>query len=48
MAVFDDLFFNLRLGDFGGALMEQARARHDDGVLGVYLNEFVDQGLGFP
>ena len=44
MVVFDDLFFNLRVGDFGGALMEQAGARHDDGVLGIYLDEFADEG----
>ena len=43
---FSTIFFNLRVGDFGGALMEQAGARHDDGVLGIYLDEFADEGWG--
>ena len=27
--------------------MEQARAGHDNGVMGGYLNEFADEGLAF-
>ena len=47
MLVFIDLFFNLSVGDSGGALMEQARAGHDDDALGGYLNEFADEGWAF-
>ena len=45
--VFSNLSFNLRVGDFRGALVEQAKAGHNDGVWGIYLDEFADEGLFF-
>ena len=44
MVVFDDLFFDWSVGDFGGTLVEQSGARHDDSVLGICLNNFADVG----
>ena len=44
MVVFDDLFFNLSVGDLGGTLVEQSGARHDDSVLGIYFNKFANVG----
>ena len=45
--VFGYLPLSLSVGDFGGALVEQARAGHDNGVMVVYLNEFADEGWPF-
>ena len=47
MIVFSNLSFNLSVGDFRGALVEQARAGHNNSVLGVYLDEFADEGWAF-
>ena len=47
MVVFGDLFFDLCVGDFGGTLVEQPGARHDDCVLVVHFDEFADKSKSF-
>ena len=48
MVVFGDLFFDLRVGDFGGTLAEQPGTRHTDSVLVVnFFDELADMGRSF-
>ena len=47
MVVFEDLPFNLSVGDFRGTLVEQPGARHDDSVLRIYFDKFANVGRSF-
>ena len=47
MVISGDLFFDLSVGDFGGALVEQPGARHNDSVLVVDFHERADLGRSF-
>ena len=42
-----DLSLDLRVGNFRGAFVKQARACHDNDAFGVCLNEFADEGWAF-